>query len=194
MSEFYSANRYLTAAEMETNAKYIWNYLGRRGWSLNAVCGMLGNMETESTINPGIWQNLDEGNTSLGYGLVQWTPATKYLEWCTENGSEPSHMNTALRRIIYEVENSLQYYPTDSYPETFAEFKVSTKSPEYLALAFLANYERPADPNQPARGTQATAWYNVLKDMEFPTSPPTGEHTRKHLPLIYQYIATRRRF
>lgn len=47
---------------------------------------MLGNMETESTINPGIWQSLNSGNASGGFGLTQWTPATKYINWANNNG------------------------------------------------------------------------------------------------------------
>lgn len=151
---------------MTVNAKYIYGYLTSRGWSPSAVCGMLGNMETESSINPGIWQNLDAGNTSLGYGLVQWTPSTKYTSWCAERDLEPSAMDSALKRIEWELDNGEQYYPTDDYPLTFAEFKVSTKSASYLAQAFLRNYERPADQTQPARSTQATKWYNLLKGSE----------------------------
>lgn len=158
---FVTGNRYLTTAEMKTNALYIWDYLGSRGWTRNAVAGMLGNMQTESTINPGIWQGLNV-NVGPAFGLVQWDPYTKYTEWCEDNGLEPSHMDSALKRIEYELENGLQYYKTDAYPLTFKEFKVSTKSANYLAMAFLANYERPADPDQPTRGTQAEYWYEVL--------------------------------
>ena len=166
MAEYYSKNAFLTETEMTVNAKYIYGYLTGRGWTPQAVCGMLGNMETESTINPGIWQNLDAGNTSLGYSLVQWTPATKYINWCNDRDLEPSKMESALQRIIWELENGEQYYQTDDYPLTFAEFKVSTQSVEYLANAFLRNYERPADQTQPARATQALKWYNLLKGSE----------------------------
>lgn len=163
---FHSKNAFLTDSEMETNARYVYGVLTSRGWSPTAVCGMLGNMETESTINPGIWQNLDAGNTSLGYGLVQWTPSTKYTSWCDARGLDPSHMDSALARIEWELENGEQYYKTDAYPLTFAQFKVSTESASYLAQAFLLNYERPADQTQPARSTQAEKWYTLLKGSE----------------------------
>ena len=182
MGEFVSGNRFLTRAEMETNAAYIWEYLGARGWSLNAVAGMLGNMQTESTINPAIWENLDEGNTSRGFGLVQWTPATKYRNWCSGMGIEPAHMDSALMRIEYELENKLQYYKTSAYPLTFAEFKVSDKDPYYLGMAFLRNYERPAVSNQPKRGQQAEEWYTYLSGLPAPnrTKPPK----RRNLSLL----------
>lgn len=193
MPDFYTGNRFLTQSEMEVNARYIYNVLGSRGWSVNAIAGMLGNMQTESSINPGIWEGLNEG-TGPGFGLVQWTPYTKYTEWCEGEGIDPADMDSALMRIEYELENGIQYYPTTSYPETFAEFKVSTKSPEYLAMAFLANYERPADPTQPARGTQANTWYEFLTGLPAPSAPSGGGHRKsKPLSLLLMYMATRRR-
>lgn len=183
-----TGNRYLTQAEMETNARYIWNYLGSKGWSLNAVAGMLGNMQTESTINPGIWEGLNAG-TGPGFGLVQWTPYTKYTQWCDDRNLDPADMDSALQRIEYELENGLQYYKTSSYPLSFAEFKVSTESPYYLGMAFLANYERPAVSYQPRRGEQAEQWYEYLSALPAPGYKPK----RRGLPLFMMYMASRRK-
>lgn len=185
-----SGNRYLTQTEMENNARYIWNYLGGNGWTMQAVAGMLGNMQTESTINPGIWESLDEGDTAQGFGLVQWTPATKLINWANNNGLDYTEMDTQLHRIEYELANGIQYYPTTSYPETFAEFKVSTKDPYYLGMAFLANYERPAVANQPKRGQQAQAWYEFLSALP---APDATRAKRKGLPLLLMYIASKRK-
>ena len=190
----HSGNYYLSTAQMTENAQYILNYLLDKGWTKNAICGMLGNMQRESTINPGIWQNLDEGNTSLGFGLVQWTPATKFLEWCSSLGLEPSHMDSALQRIEYELENGVQWIATSTYNFSFATFKTSTESPAYLADAFLKCYERPLEQTQPARGTQAEYWYTYISGATpTPTPTPTpGTNKRKSMPLIMKYIATKR--
>lgn len=158
----YVGNRYLTLEEMKVNAQYILNWFTSRGWSKHAVCGMLGNMQSESTINPGIWEGLQEGNLNVGFGLVQWTPASKYIDWAVANGYSITDINGQCQRIIYELENGLQYYPTSQYPMTFREFSVSTQSPEYLAQVFLVNYERPLNPNQPQRSTQARYWFDLL--------------------------------
>jgi hypothetical protein len=158
-----SKNAFLSLEEMTINAEYILTWLTGKGWTKNAICGTLGNMQTESTINPGIWQNLDEGNTSLGFGLVQWTPSTKYTDWCHDRGLIPEEMNSNLERIIYEVENGLQWISTSGYPLSFKEFTLSTETPEYLAQAFLKNYERPYDQNQPNRSSQARYWWDNLK-------------------------------
>ena len=159
----YSVNRYLTREEMTVNANYIYDYLSGKGWSKNAIAGMLGNMETESTINPGIWQSLDEGNMDMGFGLVQWTPASKYISWATDNGYLRNDINGQLDRLQYEIDNQLQWIPTSDYPLSFGDFKTSTETPEYLAQAFLRNYERPKDQTQPNRSTQARFWFDLLE-------------------------------
>jgi surface antigen len=191
--DYISGNRFLTLAEMQQNARYIWRYLAKRGWTLNAVAGMLGNMETESTINPAIWETLDEGNTVGGFGLVQWTPATKLITWAENRGLEFDEMDTQLQRILYEVENGGQWYKTSDYPLSFAQFTTSTKSPRYLAMAFLANYERPANPNQPTRGDQAEYWVEYLanSDPDIPIIP--AQKKKRSLSLLLMWSATRRK-
>lgn len=44
-----SNNKYLTQGEMESNAKEIYTYLSDKGWTINAISGLLGNMQREST-------------------------------------------------------------------------------------------------------------------------------------------------
>ena len=160
--------------KMQDNAKYIFKWLGNKGWSKNAVCGILGNMQTESTINPGRWESdRVEGNPSgHGYGLCQWTPYTKYTTWIKSKEDAPT-MDGNLSRIMFELENGIQWIKTQSYPMSFYEFSISTQTPRYLAMAFLKNYERPADPNQPIRGDQAEFWWDYLStDVPIPIPVP----------------------
>jgi len=161
----YKGNRYLSSAEMAVNAQYILNYLRSRGWTKQAVCGMLGNMQSESTINPGIWEGLNSGATNKGYGLVQWTPSTKWSNWANARGYAMDSMDGQLQRIIYEVTatgSDVQWIKTNAYPMTFPQFIVSTNTAYSLAGAFVRNYERPASPNEAARGNNANNWYNTL--------------------------------
>ena len=58
------------------NAKYIRDFLLKKKWTLNAICGALGNIWQESRMNPGAWEVWR--NVSCGYGIVQWTPAVSY--------------------------------------------------------------------------------------------------------------------
>ena len=112
---------------MKVNAQYILNYLRAKGWTKNAVCGMLGNMQSESTISPGRWQDGDAGNMNLGVGLTQWTKATKLYDWAAKNNLYPLDMDTQLKRILFEVTttdpNEIQYTPkSPQYPLTFQQF------------------------------------------------------------------------
>ena len=62
------------------------------------------------------------------------------------------------------MENNQQWIATATYPESFASFSKSTADPYTLAIEFLVNYERPADPNQPQRGDKAREIYDYIKD------------------------------
>lgn len=183
----FNSSEPLTLEQMQVNARYIHKYFGDMGASTSAICGMLGNFQVESTINPGRWQNDDVGNTSLGYGLVQWTPGSKYINWARQYdiNEDPSKMDVNLERIEYEIQKGEQYYPTDEYPETFNEFMQSTKSPGYLAKAFLYNYERAGVEKVDLRVEYANYWYEFLTgspppyDPDEPTPTPTKPKKRK---------------
>lgn len=176
-------NRFLTLAEMTINAQFILEYMTGLGWSKNSVAGMLGNMQSESTINSGIWQNLYP-HPENGFGLVQWTPSTKWSSWASQRGYPMDSMVGQLDRIEWEVQNGVQWVSTSAYPMTFREFKTSNESPEYLAQAFLRNYERPANQNQPARSSQARHWYDIL---EYGGGGRPHFPTREGLPITSGY-------
>ena len=158
-----TGNRYLSMTEMQNNADIMYSFFTDHGWTVDAVAAMLGNMQTESTLNPGIWEGLtppSTGQTKVGYGLVQWTPYTKYSDWAGDGWKDNGQKE--MERIIYEMEHHLQWISTSLYPMTFQEFTTSEKPPAYLAQAFLYNYERPKVKPQPARSRQAEYWYEYL--------------------------------
>ena len=131
----------LTQSEMEINALYIWNYLGshEEPWTLNAVAGMLGNMQSESSINPGRHET-----SGSGFGLVQWTPKTNHTNWLSSSEFKDlaeDDMDGQLEHIIYEKNNGKQYYK-NHYKYTFKEFAVSNDNAYELACAFAFDYER----------------------------------------------------
>lgn len=200
---YYNESTTLSTDQREVNALYIYNYLSARGWTLNAISGILGNIEFESGLNPGRWQGENVGG-GPAYGLVQWDPWTKYVDWCTSQGyTDPSEMDHNLARIIYELNNGEQYYTTPSYPESFLEFTRSAKSPYYLACAFAWNYERSAvvlwgseaeqEALRQARGSSAEKWYRFLSGEEppdhpdIPTDPsaPTKIRKKKYKFVLY---------
>lgn len=138
---------------MTVNANYIYSYLLSAGWSKNAICATLGNMQQESTINPGIVNSI--GAT----GLVQWYPGTKLTYWCSSMGYNWRSIDSQLKRILYEVESNLQWIATDSFPLSFAEYTVSNQSLAYLVEAFCKNYERTDVELLEKRISYAEYWY-----------------------------------
>ena len=59
-------NYALSQEQMNANALEVYKYLSAREWSLNAIAGLLGNMQSESYVNPGVWQSLQ----AIRVGLV----------------------------------------------------------------------------------------------------------------------------
>lgn len=185
-----SANRYLSRAEMEGNAAVLYKEFALRGWSIQAIAAMLGNMESESGINPGIYENLDSTSTTNGFGLVQWTPNTKYKNWVDANGygSNYGDIYTQIARICYELDHGLQWIPTEQYPISFAEFSKSKSNPEYLAQAFLFNYERPENLEQLNRSTQARHWYDFIIAMLGDEPPIDIPSLQQGMPKLLLYF------
>ena len=184
---FYNESSSLSEAEMKVNAIYIYEFFFQQGWTVNAMAGILGNMQAESALNPGRWQSENVGNTSGGYGLVQWTPATNYLNWCTAASiSDPSEMDANLTRIMYEMDNGLQWIATDAYPLSFSEFSKSTESPSYLASAFLKNYERAGVEVEATRQVNAESWYAYLTSGAVPEIP--GQQPEKKKKKGYNFV------
>lgn len=175
----------LTSTERSANAAYICAYLMSLGFTKNAACGVLGNMQQESGINPGIWQSLN--NTSQGYGLVQWTPATTFLNRAVNDGILSAATATAVNTLTNNNPKTLMdeelecliwccatrgdwIKPTGSmqhtnYSMTLNEFMDSTLSAYTLAIVFHDHYERSGDSLttiQNTRATFAANWYNDL--------------------------------
>lgn len=159
-------NFYLTETQMQGNAYEVFSFFSARGWSLNAIAGMCGNMQSESNINPGLWQSLLEGNYSGGFGLVQWTPATKYTDWASANGYAIDEPQGQMIWIDEMMSPSGEWIPTSSYPMSFEEFKTSGESPEYLASVFLKNFERAGVEVEDTRRQNARYWYTYLQQFE----------------------------
>ena len=171
-------NRYLCDDEMTNNAYIVCDYLTACGWTLNAIAGLLGNMESESTINPAIWQNLDSGNYNGGYGLVQWTPATNYTNWATAKGYSITDGNKQLEWIDKETVKTGQWITTELYPMTFDDFKKSTLECDYLASVFLKNFERAGVEVEDERQQQARKWFDRLAYYT-PVQPGVTKEKRK---------------
>jgi hypothetical protein len=162
MAQTYSSNAPLNQSQMTANAQYILNVLvSKYGWSRQSVSALLGNAEIESTINPGRHEN-----GGSGFGLLQWTPGSVLINWANSQGLDPNSIDTQISRIIYELNNGIQWYPKGQYQLNFKNFSQNTNSPDWLASAFMYDYERPSAKaiaqTESTRRSNALKWYNLL--------------------------------
>ena len=165
-NELHCVDDYILQAQMLTNARYVRRKLLEAGWSTNAVYAILGNMETESNINPLFWERTNTGKKGKGFGLVQWTPQSKLTDWTTLEGLNPNDIDVQIQRILVEVDlTSDEQWVTGNHNSgmTFKEFTQSTESAEKLAEIFLYCYEQPTVMPQPARSKQARKWKDLLE-------------------------------
>ena len=196
-----------TSIEAIDNANMIYAVLYNEGWTLNAICGVLGNMGAESGYNPWRWQSdkigVSTGSpwTNKGYGLVQFTPGGKYINdsrakampgYGPNFSDKVGNIADGNAQILF-VDSYADYYPTRAYPMSFAEFKASTSDPGTLAKAWLYNYERPADPGatEADRAENGRYWFQVLSG-EIPPDPPDPPGPNGHLE-IWMYFKLKER-
>lgn len=68
------------SSEGKDNIDMMYSLLSSRGWTLEAISGVIGNICVEGLLNPWQWQYGEEAYTgpTKGYGLVQFTPAYGY--------------------------------------------------------------------------------------------------------------------
>lgn len=164
------------------NATQIRNYLQNNGFTLNAVCGILGCMQTESYLSPsciegGSWSaipnNSQLSSYQKGIGLVQWTstsaPPQKLIAFCDRYSLVWYHGNSQLFRIKRERETDIQFnkWTVDGVRWDWETFASSTIDPAQLAKVWDYCYEVSAHVALEARKRNATQWFNY-----FQGSPP----------------------
>ena len=168
-SSVYSGNQSYKQNERLVNARYICDYLrsltSTKRWSVNAICATLGNMEAESGISPGSWE--EANNTKLGFGLVHWTPASKFIN-ALKAGESKTDIDVQLKRIQAEVDGTYPQWTSGNHSPTltFSEYTKSTdKSVSALAEYFMRCYEKPATITSSLvseRKRCAEKWYDIL--------------------------------
>lgn len=138
--------RWLSESESLNNAQMVVNHFKGTDWSKEALSAMCGNMRHESSINPDMYEYGFDWSADRGYGLVQWTPRSKYWDWAVARGLSPRLGDSQLARIDYEVDNNIQWIPRSDYERmTFAQFRQNSGNwgIAYLTEAFCWGYERP---------------------------------------------------
>ena len=168
----------LSRPQMEDNVLVITPIMRGRGYSDNAIAAMLGNWESECTINPNRPQNSGYPSTRTGgFGFPQWTPwGTKIGWYCDQKGigynttdtNPMSQIEVQLDYHDYECTYGFQgssrqtWYNNHGYNYSWASFKTSKDDPAELARAYYWQYERSAASNPGSRPNNATKWYAFI--------------------------------
>ena len=178
------------------NAICVLNLLTDLGWTLQAMCAVYGNIEAESGYNFWRWEGDNvpsaSGSHLSGYGFPQFTPARKYIEsqYAWANTGFGPHFSD-WQGSLYDGDSQLRFidghadYSTDNpytdYHITYDEFKHGQYTPEFLAKAWLHNYERPFNQStvvENYRASIARYWYDKLvgytPDTPIPPEPGSG--------------------
>lgn len=154
--------QYFNEDQMKNNALEFYNYFADKGVTLEAIAGMLGNIQRESTINPGIKERESE---SYGWGLIQWTPSTILTNWCLQYGYNWYDGIAQCERIWCEGTRekgaSGYWLPTKSYPYTWSEFIALTDVHEAV-YAYLYERERAGVLAIEERLRNADKWFDFL--------------------------------
>lgn len=189
----------------------VVNHFIGAGWTKESLSALCGNMRHESSLNPDMYEYGYSWDSNRGYGLVQWTPRSKYWDWAVDRGLSPRSGDSQLARIDYEVDNNIQWFNNPNAPEfdgvSFAEFRAgSGMSVDTLTKCFMAKYEHPnwsaGTSSLSDRRAFALRCYNELDwtgtssgggggttDPPDTTNPPPDTNTDKGKALIHMYLA-----
>lgn len=186
---------WLTEEESLNNAQLVINHFVGSDWTPESLSAMLGNMRHESSINPNMYEYGYEWSEDRGYGLVQWTPRSKYWDWAVANNLVPELGESQLQRIDYEVLNNIQYIAnghavryglSDKYAFSFADFRENTHAlnVEDLTEAFMWNYEGPRyDAGTGSLAGRKAFAIRVRSELDFEGTSPGPDPTPSGLPI-----------
>ena len=171
----YPSYRSMTEEDKQNNAVMAAVQLYSYGWTLEAICGALGNFQRESNLDP-------EAEGTGGCGLVGWTPPANLRRWTSyygydwydgEKQIEFIDMGvycTGYDPITGEPAFDPQWLPGRVGGLQYADYKQMTDTPENMALLFMNGYEAPGTPALADRQRWAREWYDFLQGIDFADS------------------------
>jgi hypothetical protein len=129
-----------------SNAEKIWNFLKGKGLSTGAIAGIMGNLQQESSLNPGV--NAD--------GLAQWggSRRTAMQNYARSAGLPSNSLEAQLGYLWQEL---------NSGSGGLSVAQINGLSPSQAAILFSNKFERPASwaANNNGRANYANQFYNL---------------------------------
>lgn len=194
-----ASDQYLPVGEKrDSNALLIYDYLSNLGWTAQAIAGILGNMDVESSMNPALiegrgYHTLPDNNTVLaittqtGVGLVQWTGTTptppagqKLASFAIRYNKNWYDGELQCFRLEREKDENLQFEQRtiDGTTWNWNTYTSSTEPPDYLAAIWQTCYERGGTDTQ-TRKEKAKYYYRLIN--QIPLIFLLGYRKRKEL-------------
>lgn len=168
----------LYGTEQSDNAQMIAEALAGSVHNITkeAASGIIGNMTSESFLNPGQWEMGYNMAPSSGFGLGQWTPSTKFSNWLgTTNPAQMQQGDKQIEFLLLNNPNQWSSYYVDmntgysSYYgfyvpilPTIEDYFHSTASVADLAKAWMVYWERPAPGGENQRVANAEYWFDHI--------------------------------
>ena len=181
-----ASDQYLQPDKRDENARLIFDYMTNLGWTPQAIAGILGNADVESSMNPALiegrgYHTLPDNNTVLaittqtGVGLVQWTGTTptppagqKLASFAIRYNKNWYDGELQCFRLEQECANDLQFdhRTIDGVSWDWQTYIASTEPPDKLAVIWQTCYERGGTDTQ-TRKDKAKYYYSLLMRMPF---------------------------
>ena len=138
-----------------SNKDKVYTALVKEGLSSAAACGIMANIEKESSFNP------SAGSTSGAYGLCQWTGARRsnLFSFCSKNGYSSSSVEGQVAFLMHELRTSYS-----GVLNTLKNVANSADGAYNAGYRFCYDFERPA--NKASRSSQRGS---VAKSSYWPT-------------------------
>ena len=135
--------------------------------NLHVIAAICGNFWQESTINPGIWENLTVG--APGYGLGQWTDnppiverRTALFNWLDANGYARDSGPGQLAFLVYENLWIPSTFTPSAYQTLTDFFNSTSTNTAYLTEEWMWHWEGIDDGSYNTRLDAARYYYNAF--------------------------------
>lgn len=140
--DFSAVGNSLGKKDVNSNAKYAFSYLQKKGLAPHVAAGIVGNLMQESGLNPTV-----KGDNGQAMGIAQWHPDRQAGLFQFAKGKNPYALDTQLDYLLHEAgqRGDLQRLS-------------QAKTSEEAAYLFAKNYERPKT-IEPIRGQYARSLY-----------------------------------
>lgn len=144
--------------------------------NLYVIAAICGNFYQESTVNPGIWENLTPN--APGYGLGQWTDnppqvmrRTALFKWLDANGYSRDSGEGQLKFLVYENLWIPSLFQPSAYNTLTDFFNSTSTNLSDLVYEFMYHWEGINDGSYTTRWQFAIDAYNMFSNDHYQRDP-----------------------